>query len=564
MKIILDGEPVVPVRGPITRFWFAIVGVMSLFAVTLVLDLGSPVNQDETWLWWVTHRVLSGDVLYRDVYCVTTPLSVWATSAAGALFGSQLVVVRAVVTAAFVAQVVLATSIVKRCGVARQGQILLVLALFVAGSPLVVNNALYTTLAILFAMVALFAAVMWHSGRDDARSRRPQLLLLGVAGAACGLSFGSKPNVGLLALAATLAAVALSPGSDVGRARARNLGVVASGCVIASSLTLVPVLVTGSWSSFVDQVFGGKRDYIAVGFSYGDALQRRSDALFGSGPHIDLLARWKIVLLLLPVACIAAAGFALWRARGAARWRALGFVAFLGVAVAAVYPRPGTNNFADTMPLALTATIAAVSASRPVRRAPRVAASYALSLTMVVTLVGLSAVSLHAIDGYSNAGLTRSSAAPFTGVAIPPKILTVAKQMGTELRTRTRGHVFIVRQDAAVLYFTTGLRDPLPYDYPQVSDFGGAGERGVIRRLASGAAQWVCLQNSPTPVLASANIEPRMIERWVRRHYQFVRRLPVCDLYTIHKSRKVAGTPIVAAGPVEPVSTSDDVESGDG
>jgi hypothetical protein len=137
--------------------------VVLLFVAVLALDLGSPLNRtDETWLWWITHRVLAGDVLYRDVYCVTTPLAVWSTVAAAAVAGPQLVVLRVIVVAAFVAEILLALSITRRCGVGRRGRILVVLGCVVVGSPLVVNNALYTTLAIVFTLAAFRWLLVWQ------------------------------------------------------------------------------------------------------------------------------------------------------------------------------------------------------------------------------------------------------------------------------------------------------------------------------------------------------------------------------------------------------------------
>jgi hypothetical protein len=103
--------------------------------------------------------------------------------------------------------------------------------------------------------------------------------------------------------------------------------------------------------------------------------------------------------------------------------------------------------------------------------------------------------------------------------------------------SHTDGRVFIAREDAGFLYFETGARDPLPYDMVERSDFGGGGERTVIRQLVRNHVQYVCL-HPPRPRHAAASpLVPDTLERWVRAHYTFVDRYPACDLY-----RAVAGS----------------------
>src|SRR5205814_2361068 len=77
----------------------------------------------ETWMLWVGHRVAHGDTLYRDVYFVTTPLAAWVAALASLVTGSQLVVLRLLVSACFTAQILVALSAVKCCGMGRAGRV---------------------------------------------------------------------------------------------------------------------------------------------------------------------------------------------------------------------------------------------------------------------------------------------------------------------------------------------------------------------------------------------------------------------------------------------------------
>ena len=119
------------------------------------------------------------------------------------------------------------------------------------------------------------------------------------------------------------------------------------------------------------------------------------------------------------------------------------------------------------------------------------------------------------------------------------------------MRDNTDGKVFIVREDAGFWYLTTGTRNPLPFDIPEVSDFGADGEAGVIRRLERGEATWVCVK--PVKEHANGELEPRRIRRWVRAHFEFVETIRQCDMYkrrtlTVLLEQRFA--PLIADGSV--------------
>src|SRR5205085_743435 len=105
-------------------------------AVIFVLAMGRPVEHtDEAWFLFVAHRLARGDVLYNDVYSVTTPLSHWIAALAVRVTGTQVAVIRAIGVVCFVAAAELARRLAARSGVGRVGQAALCGALFVLASP---------------------------------------------------------------------------------------------------------------------------------------------------------------------------------------------------------------------------------------------------------------------------------------------------------------------------------------------------------------------------------------------------------------------------------------------
>jgi hypothetical protein len=231
---------------------------------------------------------------------------------------------------------------------------------------------------------------------------------------------------------------------------------------------------------------------------------------------------------------------ALWRARGTARRQVLGASAFLVVALASVYPRPGTNNFADTMPLTLTATMAACALAGAPPHTRKRTRAVVHSLIAASGLAGLFVVTAHAVVGYSSRTMTRDAAAPFTGLAVPANVSSEAHQIRVALQRKGNGTVFIIRPDASLWYFAAGLRNPLPFDYSEISDFGSGGERAVIRLIQRRAVEWVCLPNDHAQ-LATVDVRPRRLEAWVRHHYHYEAKAAGCDLY--QRPLTVAPTP---------------------
>jgi hypothetical protein len=497
-----------------------------VFAATYAFYLGRPVNRtDESWMLWLVDRVAHGDVLYRDAYDVSTPLAAWAGAVLVWVAGAQLAVLRGMVAASFALQLVIGLAIVRRCGLRTAGSIVFAVALFAFGSPLVAYTSSYSSLAALGAVLALFAVLVWYERRDD--GRRAAIALAG-AGAACGFAFWSKPNVGFLVTGAvTVFVVAVAVRER--RRLVADLGWATAGGMAVSVPVLVVLVASGAWSAFVDQVILSKRQYVDVGFSYVSALQDRVQRVF-SGTHTDLRSIVQLTIMATPIIVIAVLVWACWRNHRNPDLRYLALVAFACAGLGSVFPRPGVNHFVDVMPLTFIATVG-VWAQAPRRHTVTTRARWTVfAAAALVAFVGASVVAGDAVQAYSNPLASRDFP-HFENVPIRRHMAVRMGRLRDGIWSNTDGRVFIAREDAGFLYFETGTRNPLPYDMVERSDFGGGGERTVIRDLIRSRVQYVCLHPPRPRRKADSPLVPATLEHWVRTHYSYVGRYPACDLY---------------------------------
>ena len=515
------------------RRWAAWAGVaVATFVVTYWLLLGNRAGLiDESWMLWVTKRLTSGDRLYSDVYFVSTPLAAWLGAAFTLVGGVQLTVLRALEVAVFVAEFLVAISIARWCRASWPTVVVFAGAVFAIGAPASEWTGVYSSIAVLFVMVALRVLLVWLDHRDDPDARARTWALVGV-GLACGLSFASKPNIGLLAIAATFGALWINRRGTEGVVPDRPLRVlllVTGSFAAVLALTALPIVASGSWSAFVSQVFADKGDYIRVGSSYFTIVRNQADVLVSAitdGEHA--LSILRAVAVLLPIAIVAMVTWSIARARGEARRRTALFGVFAAAALLSTFPRPGSNHIAGVAPLAFSATLGAVAVATRDRtfspRFQRVVFGTASALVAAALVV----IVVHSVTGYSDPLVARSGFAHFEGVPVPNRLESAVDDIHRFVRQHTDGKVFILREDAGFWYLTTGTSNPLPFDIPEVSDFGADGERGVIRRLERGEATWVCVK----PVEdVNSTLEPRQIRHWVRMHWEFVESIRQCDMY---------------------------------
>jgi hypothetical protein len=231
-----------------------------------------------------------------------------------------------------------------------------------------------------------------------------------------------------------------------------------------------------------------------------------------------------------PAIVIAVLVWACWRNHRSSDLRYVALVAFASAGLASVFPRPGVNHFVDVMPLTFTAVVG-VSALTPRRHTVTSRARWTVFATVAaIVVVGATVVAGDSVEAYASSRAAHDFP-HFQAVPISRHLRVRMDRLRDGIWSNTDGRVFIAREDAGFLYFQTGTRDPLRYDMVERSDFGGGGERTVIRDLVRERVRYVCLHPPRSRRKLESPLVPVTLEQWVRAHYTFVNRYPSCDLY---------------------------------
>ena len=502
-------EAPAPTRRTVPWPWLG-----GLAAITFALTRGVAIDRgDESWFLWVGHRMASGDVLYRDVYSVTTPLAHWVTMVALRITGTQLLTVRALSVACFVASAEAARRLVARTGVGAFGQCLLIGALFATASPVANFVAFYSGLAVALGMAAWVVAA-------DGERRSPGRQWL--AGGLVGASFLSKPNVGgLVLLAVLVVVVARVPVPEPGVRRRECARVVGCFALVVAAGFLI-VAATGGARGFVDDVVLNKGAYLRLRVSYLGQVTNAVRTLFGRG-NLSALARLRDLLAFVPIVA-AVVVLALVRARGLRR-AAAGPLAFVVAGLLTLVPRPTTTHIAAAVPFVLTGVVLAWRGvgARGVA-APWVRWVAAAAVVVVVAVVAVPAATTAVRGG---ATLPR-----FAGIPLRRARTRTLGHDLARLRTETGGSVFIVSPNAGFAYLAGRLDDPTPFDVPERSDFGPHDEQTAIAAVRAHPPKFVCLRRGAGRRSgAHQGLRPVRLEQYLLEHSSFVADVGVCRLY---------------------------------
>jgi hypothetical protein len=440
------------------------------------------------------------------------------------IFGSQILVTRALTTACFTSSTVLGWLIARRCGLGRLGRGLLVVALLAYASPLTNFVSFYSVLAVTFALGALLLLLGWVDWPSEPPSRR-----LVMIGALAGLSFAAKPNVGVAAAAAVLVVVFLRPGPTRWRDAARAL----TPALAIAAVVVGVVAATGSTAAFASNVFSGKSDYLdTFTGGYLPGLQHLDQVLPWVGPRAAAYAnRIWLTGSLVPIVAVAAAGAAIIVVR-ARRRPAVALGLFALVAVAASVPRNGPQHLAETAPIFLAVAAGSVGLLAPALSA-RPAARVLTAILAVWLGIAVVAVGWRAVESFPHEGESLRGLPHLTGALSSTRTRRNARVVGESLHAAGAGTVFIVRPDAGFYYLVDDLRDPTPYDFPGVSDLGADDQDGVIRLLERGSVRWVCVPPPPARGTSVSPTRPLRLEAYVRRHYVRVGIAHSCTLYRL-------------------------------
>ncbi len=517
------------VRRLSSRSALALIG---LFAVTFALLLGRPVGHaDEAWFLWVLTRMARGETLYRDVYFVSTPVPAWLGLAAVRLFGSHILVTRALATLLFTASTGLGWVAARRCGVGIGGRLLLAVAFFAYASPLANFSSLYSSLAMLFALGSLVVMLRWIDTRSGLSPARASWELLG-AGVLAGLSFASKPNVGIAALGAIVVVVLAERRRDGWGAWRRDVALGVGPSVAISGATVLAAAATGAWSGFTADVFTGKAHYLDV-FTGGylPGLAEIERVLPFVGPTAAAYAnRLWYTASLLPIVAAVLVVCAMVKTSGRRRVQTVALAGFAVVGAIGCIPRGGPQHLAETAPLFLVVIAGSIALLRPAltRGAVVRVAVAGLAIWLAIATV---AVVVRSVEPFGQRTESLTGLPHVVGAAVADHTVRGVHIVAGQARRAHATTLFIVRPDASYYYLTGQLRDPTPFDFPGVSDLGRDDQDGVIRLLGRGTVRFVCVGRAPRRGAYVVPTRPLRLEAYVRRVFTFQARLRICDLY---------------------------------
>jgi hypothetical protein len=416
---------------------------------------------DEAWMTQVVARMQQGETLYRDIFCGTTPLAFYIQAALGT---SEVSLLRSMLHILFVATVVLTTAIGWRLEISKPLLIAGTAALVVWIRPM--PNSLYSNWALLFLLAALFCCT-WLLEES------PVLIAI-AAGALAGLSFAAKHNVGLLALAAVLGAIAVLRRPGWQRQAAGAMGAFAVTITLAC---LLPIAWSGAWSDFVSQCFTGKSVYLR-------------EARVG---YFDQWQGWSptAVIYLLPVALPVLFWIA-FRQRPTAAPILLFVFACAGLL--AVYPRPDLLHMRLSVPALTLAAVYCLAQGKWPYRLHRMIA--------ILACCAAATYYLHqARKERANGPHYALKQERLRGISMNSLAAGRLIRESEAMERQNAPNLFILHPHAAVYYLATGIRNPTRYDFPLSTTFGPHGQQQVIDRIRSGDISAVCLQPTPWEIL---------------------------------------------------------------
>ncbi|HLL83693.1 MAG TPA: hypothetical protein VK420_13600, partial [Longimicrobium sp.] len=149
-------------RGPAAWARWAAAGAAA-FTLALAYSAASGFGRaDESWFLRVVDRVLAGEVLYRDVFLGVTPLSVFLVAPLAALFGTEVLVVKAAVALCVAATAVIGAGICRQLGAGWRPAAAFAASVFVYVMPgLTRLGSPYSGLALALLLACLACTLRW-------------------------------------------------------------------------------------------------------------------------------------------------------------------------------------------------------------------------------------------------------------------------------------------------------------------------------------------------------------------------------------------------------------------
>jgi len=493
---------------PLLTFGSILVGLYAFLDITQGFNMW-----DESWFLQIAHRVMSGDVLYRDVFLGIMPLSVYLTAFFTNAFGSEILVLKAIMALIYISTVILSGRILHQVSSGRGFPLFFGTALLALAPPWL--NGLgtpYTPLANLLFLGCFSAALFWleNEGRADGtanvrRAVERSMIALAVGGTAAGLSFASKQNVGLYALAALLITVIIESWDKrlSWRRLMISVSIIVLSFCLACVLVLLPVQLSGGWIKLLEYGFFNKATYIQFArVSYFEGLQILIYLIHNQWSVEQLTHSFNYTLFLWPFLTFGALLIVLIR-KSSRKKLTVVIIIFVAAAFFGVFPRADLVHLAYVVPELLIGLIYSWNLLKPKRPTWWVKP---IQMGMVLWIgIGMSAMLATSVAKITSAKYCVSTLPHFKGVLIEDRLRNEIRTSAEALsEAAARGEqLFLLSPRAGLFYLVSGTKNPTPFDFPLATAFGHNGEADVIssldRRRLSGV--WVDPQILAMPLL---------------------------------------------------------------
>lgn len=481
------------------------------FFLSFLLSLIYGYNMgDESWFLHVVSRFLSGDVLYQDVFFGITPLSVYITAAFVRVFGVEILVVKACEGLCFALIALMSCKLGRQLGIIQRFSPLLAVAILVCAPP--TTASLYQPLATIF-YLAGFSNILawqenWKSYPGTAVFKLKDLRAPITAGILSGFCFLSKQNIGFLSLFVTLLAIAVHHRQWKRKKLFRDLFVVLISFLFVSFLFLLPVVLSGGFTKFLEYGFINRGTYLRyAGISFFTGLTELRIAFF-------------LPLLTFP------ALMALWIfGDGKARCLTTLVLLFVGGAFLGIFPRADWRHLVYATPELLLGLIYALHKMKPNISKAKLSL---IKLGIILALgIGGGILFIKPAGSIVLGTFHLSSLPHFRGV---PTTVAQENQIREHIKVIKEvisedEHTFFLTPYAGFYYLVTGIKNPTPFDFPLISAFGLNGENEVIEAISQLKIRNVCLTHWDWA------LTPTRLENYVRESMVLVRDLGFCTLY---------------------------------
>ncbi len=509
-----------------------ILGAVLLFIYGMYTGLTSGmITNDEAWFLQVLRRHEGGEVLYKDIFFNVTPLSAYLASPFVKIFGSELLVIKVLMSACFTATGLLLLLILQKLGLGKKAQVLVLMA-YLAYTPSWVPAAgsLYTPLAYVFILATFLMFLTWIGdgrGMVDGSDRKNRRRLVAI-GILCGLTFTTKQNMGVyLFLGVSLGAIVYLA---TNRQKLRDLLVpsllLTIGFVGTSMLLLTPIALTGGFERFLEYGFLNRATYIqAAQIPYAAQFiwfRRLLENLRSWGDL--LLVYWQTQFLLPPVAF--GILFLVWiRSKSDVRRMATLLILFNAVSFAGALPRVDLSHVLPTLPMTLI-SIAWGLAQFEIDLKPWLR-QLIYTLCVLWCSLGIIALIIRPIRWIVRDTHQLSSLPHFRAQLLSKSDLHKWGVATDIIQMTTQGEpLFFLTPSASILYMLTERPNLTPYDYPLVTVFQSGGQEQVVKLFQSGEISWVCFS-----AMGEHPLSPSLLEEFVQGHMLPVKNTQRCTLY---------------------------------